>query len=84
MAFFYILQSLKAKSFYTGSCDEINARLKKHNSGSVRSTKAFRPWELVYKEHYKLVSKAKKREYQVKSWKSRKAIEKLILNGPIV
>ncbi|HVZ67404.1 MAG TPA: GIY-YIG nuclease family protein [Patescibacteria group bacterium] len=36
------------------------------------------PFELIYKETYNTNSEAKKREYYLKSLKSRKAIEKLI------
>lgn len=82
MADFYILKSERNGRYYIGSCIDKDKRLIKHNAGEVRSTKAYKPWKTIYSERYKTVSEAKKREYQVKSWKSRKSIEKLIL-GPI-
>ncbi|MEO6346453.1 MAG: GIY-YIG nuclease family protein [Aquaticitalea sp.] len=42
-------------------------RLNTHNSGSVKSTKAFVPWELVYSEQYSTRMDARKREKYFKS-----------------
>ena len=38
---------------------------------------------MIYVENFDTLSDARKREIQIKKWKSRKAIERL-LNGPIV
>jgi len=46
----YILQSLKDSDFYVGISENIPARLKTHNAGKVRSTKARRPFKLVFTE----------------------------------
>lgn len=80
----YILQSLKDGSYYIGSTTSLNARIIKHNKGYSKYTKHKRPWKLVYKEEYETLSEAKKREYYLKSLKSRIVIEKLIKQGPIV
>lgn len=74
----YILRSEKDNSYYIGSTSSIENRLKYHNKGKVRSTKYRRPWQLVYKEEYPTLKEAMKRERQIKSWKSRDSIEKLI------
>ncbi len=47
-------------------------------------TKARRPWNLAYSEIYLTLSEARKREFHLKSLKSRIAIEKLIKAGPVV
>jgi putative endonuclease len=65
-------------SYYVGSCKDIKIRFNLHNAGQVKSTKRYVPWKLVYKEEYKTFSKARKREMQIKSWKSKIAIDKLI------
>ncbi|HVO72640.1 MAG TPA: GIY-YIG nuclease family protein, partial [Ignavibacteriaceae bacterium] len=57
MYFTYILKSefLPAESykrFYHGHCENLIERLKRHNSGKVRSTKAYRPWVIHYFEQY--------------------------------
>lgn len=78
MFYLYILKSLSNDSYYIGSCKNISNRFNLHNKGLVKSTKRYSPWALVYSEEYKTLSKARKREAQVKSWKKRSAIEKLI------
>lgn len=48
MSFYvYILRSLKNGSFYKGQTDDIERRLEEHNSGNVKATAPFIPWELV-------------------------------------
>jgi putative endonuclease len=37
----------------------IERRLKEHNSGNVKSTKAFIPWELVFQEEHETRIKAR-------------------------
>lgn len=78
MFYFYILHSTKTGRYYIGSCEDIGKRLARHNAGLVQSTKFHLPWKVVYTEEYKTLSEARKREYQVKGWKKREAIERLI------
>jgi putative endonuclease len=78
MFYVYILKSVKNGAYYIGSCENTDIRLDQHNKGIVPSTKRYLPWELVYKENFDILKEARRRESQIKSWKSRKAIEKLI------
>jgi len=78
MFYVYILKSKINGAYYIGSCENIEKRLFQHNDGLVLSTKRYLPWGLVYKEAYDTLSKARRREKQIKSWKRRKAIEHLI------
>ncbi|MBM4161587.1 MAG: GIY-YIG nuclease family protein [Ignavibacteria bacterium] len=50
--FLYLLYSPSFDRTYVGQSDSVDARVKLHNSGKVRSTKAYRPWVLVYVEEY--------------------------------
>ncbi len=43
----YILKSKKNADLYVGSTGDVSKRVQLHNTGKVRSTKAYRPWELV-------------------------------------
>lgn len=61
-----------------GSTENLAERLKLHNAGLVKSTKAARPWDIVYSERFYYLRDASKREFQVKKWKSRAALERLI------
>ena len=80
----YILQSSKDSKYYIGSTDNIDKRIIKHNKGYSRYTKNKGPFNLVYKEDFPTRSEAKKREYHLKSLKSRVAIENLIKEDAIV
>ena len=62
MFFVYILKSEVDGTHYYGHCQDIDKRLKRHNSGQVRSTKSKRPWNLHYFEHFQTKSDAYRRE----------------------
>ena len=62
----YILKSLKDEKFYTGCTANLKKRLKQHNGGRVRSTKARRPLKLVYWETFATRSEAMRRERHIK------------------
>ena len=66
MSFLYILKNTKFNRNYTGVTEDIETRLKKHNDGKVRSTKAWRPWVIVHMEAYATRGEAKKREWFLK------------------
>ena len=47
MKYVYILQSISfPDNYYTGVTDDLEKRLKKHNSGDVSHTSKYRPWKL--------------------------------------
>ena len=70
--------------FYVGSTQDIEERLTRHNNGRSKFTKGKGPWKVVYFEEFEDKADALKREFEIKGWKSRKAIEKLIDCGPVV
>ncbi len=74
----YILKSTKSSKYYVGATEDISKRLQQHNGGMVLSTKVGRPWQLVHVEDFVDFKDARKRESQIKGWKSRAAIEKLL------
>jgi len=52
MYYIYLLESLQNRRVYIGYTDDLKRRVQTHNSGKVLSTKAYRPWRLVYAEIY--------------------------------
>jgi len=62
----YILQSRKDGEFYIGSTNDLQRRVKEHNAGKVRSTKARIPFELLYYEAYRSEKDARERERKLK------------------
>ena len=78
MYFVYILYSLSNDRYYIGETNDLDKRLERHNKGYVKSTKGFRPWEIVYSETYEIRSKAVQREHYLKSLKSKVKIKELL------
>ena len=75
----YILYSRMKDRYYIGhSGDDLTERLRKHNSNHKGFTGGVGDWSIVFTEDYTSKSDAYKRELEIKSWKSRKRIEKLI------
>ncbi|HBU07359.1 MAG TPA: endonuclease [Candidatus Magasanikbacteria bacterium] len=74
----YILKSLKQTRYYIGHCEDLDVRLERHNKGCVKSTKPYRPWQIIYTEDLNSKSEAFKREMQIKSYKGGEAFKKLI------
>jgi putative endonuclease len=60
--FLYILYSPTHNRTYTGQTKNLGDRLAYHNAGKVKSTKAYRPWVLIYQETYSTRAEAMKRE----------------------
>jgi len=71
MFYVYFLKSLKNKDLYIGSTENIESRLSAHNFGKVKSTKFYRPWELLGYEKYDLRSEAVRMEKFFKSHQQR-------------
>ena len=75
----YILYSMSLDRYYIGYTGELIAsRLRKHLSNHKGFTGKQTDWLLVYSEEFGNKTAAMQRERQIKSWKSRAAIEKLI------
>ena len=75
----YILFSVSKNSYYVGyTGDDLQKRLRKHNTNHKGFTGHVGDWKLMYHEIFDIKSDAMKREEQIKKWKSRKLIEKLI------
>lgn len=67
MFYVYILQSSKNNDVYVGFTNNLKNRFNLHNSGKVKSTKAYQPWVLGYYEAYKSKFDATKREKELKT-----------------
>ena len=79
MPYVYILKSITTGRFYMGCTNDTKRRLSEHNSGKSASTKAYRPWELAYREYYASLAQARRRERYLKNKKSRKILKNVIM-----
>jgi putative endonuclease len=66
MYYVYLLQSLKNNSLYIGYAPDLKKRVVQHNVGRVASTRAQRPWRVVYYEAYAVKKDATRREHILK------------------
>jgi putative endonuclease len=74
----YILCSEKNQKYYVGSCQNMEERMSRHNSGRNKSTHSGIPWKLMYQEQFDSRSAAVAREMKIKKMKSKIFIENLI------
>ena len=76
----YVLQSQKDTSLYIGFTENLNARIREHNSGRNISTKHKTPYEIIYFEAYRDKADALGREVFLKSGSGHRFINKQLDN----
>jgi predicted GIY-YIG superfamily endonuclease len=73
MFYTYVLKSLKNGKKYIGQTSkDVFSRLKEHNSGSNKWTRANNPFAVLYFEEYDTKTESIKREHFLKSGQGRK------------
>ena len=75
MFYTYILYSFTKNRFYTGQTEDITARLQRHNSGKVKSTKSGAPWKLEHHEVFATRTEAVRKEMQIKKRGAKRYLE---------
>ncbi|MDD5572103.1 MAG: GIY-YIG nuclease family protein [Bacteroidales bacterium] len=78
----YIIYSAVLDKYYVGYTENIEQRIRKHNSNHKGFTGKKYDWVLKYSETFQTKQEAIKRETQIKRWKSRIKIEELIFKSP--
>ena len=78
MFYVYVLRSTIKNWHYIGQTKNIKERLKQHNAGKNRSTKAYKPLELVYFEAFKTREEVVNRERYLKSGVGREFLKNTI------
>ena len=74
----YILKSSTTGKLYTGSTQNLEARLRAHNDGLNPYTKGRGPWELMHSEEFPTRSEAMKREKFLKTGKGRDFLKEIL------
>ncbi|MCC6724661.1 MAG: GIY-YIG nuclease family protein [Saprospiraceae bacterium] len=77
----YVLKSEMDGRLYVGFTENLDRRIKEHESGTTKSTKGFRPWKLVHQETVLGLQQARDREKYLKSGVGKewlKAIVKMV------
>lgn len=80
--YIYIIQSQRNGRFYIGCSEDPKRRLNEfHNLGKVKATKTLIPWKLVFSQKYNDMTVARKVEYKIKSFKSKRILVEIIEEG---
>ena len=74
----YVLYSLQDKRFYIGFSENIEQRVKEHNSGKNVSTKDRRPLKLIYYEYHLSKKDALRREKYFKQSKGKTTLKQIL------
>ena len=74
----YILRSKSTGRFYVGCAEDPVARLTEHQRGQTTSTRGRGPWSLAYQRRFDTLAEGRRRERQIKRWKSHRSIQALI------
>jgi len=74
----YAIKSLVKSYIYVGLTSSIEKRLNQHNKGQNRSTKAYRPFRLIYTEAFKTRGEARIKEIYLKSGIGKEFLKSII------
>lgn len=79
-AFFYVyyLYAPSHGEFYVGFTNNLKRRVEEHNQGLNQSTKAYKPWKLIYYESHTNRDDARRREKYLKTTAGRQALRKML------
>jgi putative endonuclease len=67
MFFVYAIKSTVRNYIYVGMTNNVNRRLIEHNNGENRSTKAYKPFVLIYTAEFQTRIEAREKEKYLKS-----------------
>jgi putative endonuclease len=78
MIFVYAIRSLSKNYIYVGQTNHVIKRFHQHNQGKEKTTKPFRPFELIYTSSHPDRSSARVAEKYLKTAAGKKWLRKLI------
>jgi len=84
MCYFVYILECADKSYYVGSTNDLNRRLKQHNESKwgAHYTKIRRPVILKYSKRFKSLLEARRREVEIKGWVRKK--KESLIKGTVV
>jgi putative endonuclease len=78
MFYVYAIKSLKRNYIYVGMTDELERRIDQHQKGYEKTTRAYRPFSLIYTEPHENRDSARKREKYLKTAGGKRFLRSLI------
>ena len=79
MFYVYIISSKVRNYVYVGLSDNVKRRFLQHQKGSNKTTKPYKPFDLIYVEGFNTRIEARKREKYLKSGVGKEWIKKCLL-----
>lgn len=83
MFYAYVLRSLKDTQLYIGHTQDLENRLREHNSGGVSSTRRRIPFVLLHSQAFQTRSGARWQERRWKTAWGHKQLEKFLSSMPV-
>ncbi len=74
----YIIKSITTGRYYIGQTNNLDDRIRRHNSGYEISTKTGIPWKLIHREEFASRAESMRRELEIKGYKGNKKFKELI------
>ena len=81
MFFVYAIKSTVRNYIYVGMTNDVERRITEHNKGENRSTKAYKPFSLIYKEAFEARIEAREKEKYLKSGIGKEFLKSTIQNA---
>ncbi|MBV4356310.1 GIY-YIG nuclease family protein [Pinibacter aurantiacus] len=83
MYFAYVIQCINFPDyFYKGHCENLEVRLKQHNSLKTKSNKHYAPFRIVYFEPFDTRDQAILKEKYWKTGAGRRYLQKILITVP--
>ncbi len=83
MYYTYVLNSQPRNYFYVGLTANVARRSNEHNGGKNKTTKPYRPFDILFVEEFDTRKKARIREKYLKSGSGKEYIKSLCRGGEI-
>ncbi len=80
MYYIYVLKSQKNNRYYTGSAQDVGARVAQHNAGKSPYDKLNKPFDILHQEAFSTRGEAVRRERYLKTGKGREELSQILEN----
>jgi len=78
MYYVYILLNETKTRTYTGVAKDVSERLAEHNAGKVKSSRPYRPYQIVHTESFSTLREARQKERFYKSTTGRRRLKDML------
>jgi len=80
MHYVYILLNEAKTRTYTGVADDVNKRLTLHNAGRVKTSRPYRPYNIIHTESFETLKEARQKEKFYKSTTGRRRLKEMFFS----